>query len=271
MYKKLFLFLIPWILLACSQGINPGYKQQISSRPLSLTNQNFRTCVFDPGYSIVHFPMYHSPPKADNISTEVFETVVKSQFQLLHTLIDYNRSYQALAVFDEHITDDTYNENYVSNSSDSFTKLDGSKFFVTERKNLALKLFQSGFPAFYEHLNQLQKDYLWTMGASLTLYFLKEIRRLYKVIEKQSFDLVLAKLGNNFTDINNLNSYWIYQYREQELKLQIQNFYKSRPAWKGLAFIAYGKKHDFSDDFQGYPFQSGHSFCLNWSNNGLEI
>ena len=267
------LFLVFLGLTNCT--INPGsagFQQKISSRALSLNDPLLRTCVFDPGYSIIHFPMYHVPPQNQSISNESYELVVKSQFQLLHTIIDYNRSNRRIAVFDEHIITDSYNQNYIRQleqnpqSPDTFSRLDGTEFFITERKNLAVQLFQNGFPAFYEHLTEQQKRYLWDVGASLTLYFLKEISRLYKVIDSNKFDLVKANLGYDFSSSNvSQNSYWAYEYRERELKLEVQNFYRVQTNWNGLILISYGKNHDFSDNFLGYPFQSGHSFCLNWN------
>ena len=258
-------------LVACSVGGGVGFQQTVSSRVLSLNDPNFRTCVFDPGYSIVHFPMAHVPPQAGAVTTEDYEIVVKSQFQLLHTLLDYNKSHKRLVVFEESVVTDLFNESYIQQlkqnlaNQDVFTRLDGMRFFIANERKRALLLFQTGFPAFYEHLNTEQKRFLWNMGASLTLYLLEEIPKIYQVIDSNDFEHVKAQLGGNYSNTNVAEqNYWVHTYRDQKLQLKVHNFLAYNPSWKGMVFIAYGRDHDFTDDFQGYPFQSGHSFCLGW-------
>lgn len=266
------LFLFLFIFNSCNIGSpSPGFQQQVSSRELSLNDPNLRTCVFDPGRLVVHFPMYHAPSEVRNVSVEGFERVVRSQFQLLHTLLDYNRSYIRLAVFEESVITDLFNEDYInqikqnSASADTFTRLDGTRFFIANERRRAVNLFQGGFPAFYEQMNPEQKKILWDLGASKTLYLLEEIPRLYSVIAFNEFELVKSQLGGDFSGANiQQNSYWVFTYREQRLRDRILFFRSQNPSWNGLVFIAYGRNHDFSDDFAGYPFQSGHSFCLAW-------
>ena len=273
--QKIFLFnlfLFLFILNSCNIGSRAGFQQEVSSRVLSLHDPNLRTCIFDPGHLVVHFPMYHNPPEVRNVSTEDFERVVRSQFQLLHTLLDYNRSYNIkLAVFEESVTTDSFNEDYINQikqnlaSTDTFTRLDGTQFFIANERRRAVNLFQGGFPAVYEQMNLEQKRLLWDLGASKTLYLLEELPRIYSVIAPNEFELVRSQLGGNFSEANiQQNSSWVFTYREQKLRDRILFFRRQNPNWNGLVFIAYGRNHDFSDDFAGYPFQSGHSFCLAW-------
>jgi len=264
------------ILTGCDIGIGDGLQQQVASRPLSLNDPLLRTCVFDPGHSIVHFPMYHIPPQSGVVSNEDFERVVKSQFQLLHTLLDYNRSYQKPALFEETVISDGFDKSYINKMKrnlverDTLRRLDGTQLFVANERRRAFQLFQGGFPAFYEQMNADQKRFLWDLGASWTLYFLEEIPRLYRVIDSNQFNFVRTQLGGNFSGASiQQNAYWIYSYREQRLREQVEIFRSQNPGWTGLIFIAYGKNHDFSDDFAGYPFQSGHSFCLGWDSPRL--
>ena len=271
--KILILFLFLFVLANCQLGSSqPGVLGQVASRPLSLQEPELKTCVFDPGYSLVHFPMFHTSPNIeDNTPGTYSDLTVKSQFQLLHTLLDYNRSLRGfLTVFDEVITEDGYDLNYLSElerglvSSDQVTRLDGRIFNLTERYQTARNLFGGGFPSYYEHLNELQKQFLYDTGASLALYFVREIAQLYKVISPQKFNVV----KNSIIGINENSDQYRYQVftvRELELRIQIQQFYQRNPTYRGLVFIAYGANHDFSDEFAGYPFQSGHPFCLNWT------
>ena len=272
--QKIFLFnlfLILFTLSSCNIDSSAGFQQEVSSRVLSLRDPSLRTCVFDPGHLVVHFPMYHVPSEVRNVSNEDFERVVKSQFQLLHTLLDYNRSYIRLAVFEESIITDLFTADYINQMkqnlvpSDTFTRLDGTQFFISSERRRAVQLFQGGFPAFYEQMNSEQKQLLWKLGASKTLYLLEEIPRLHSVIASNEFELVRSQLGGDFSGANiQQNFQWVFTFREQKLRDRVLLFLNQNPSWNGLVFIAYGRDHDFSDDFAGYLFQSGHSFCLAW-------
>ena len=277
MLRFVFLFLSILFFASCSLGVyQPGTLQKIQSRSLSLYEPEFRTCVFDSFYSIVHFPMYHDPPIVD-YSTQTYELVAKSQFQLLHTILDYNRSSRSLAVFDEHVTSDSYDLNYIQAiesglaASDSYEKLNGAVFRYSERHQTARRLFGQGFPSYYEHLNAFQKKFLFDTGASLTLYLLKEIPKIYKVISFENLKIARANLrGGSFNFLDgNENHYWIYTFRDRELRKEVDQFYRKNPSYNGLVFMAYGAKHDFSDDFAGFSFQSGHDFCLRWDSSKL--
>ena len=271
-YQKLFLtFFSAYFFVGCTLGVTtPGLFQQISSRSLSLNDPELRTCVFDPYYSVVHFPMWHDPPTLD-YSQETYEIVTKSQFQLLHTIIDYQRSGRPLAVFDEHITSDSYNSSYIQAIEsgqaqfDTFTKLNGISYHFTERYKTANHLFGQGFPSHYEYLTVPQKKFLFDTGASLTLYLLKEIPKIHQVISNEKLKLAERNLTSNAFDSldNSQNQYWIFTFRELELKQEVNRFYQKNPLYNGLVFIAYGANHDLSDDFVGLPFQSG-NFCLKW-------
>ncbi|MCZ0933144.1 MAG: hypothetical protein OXJ52_08340, partial [Oligoflexia bacterium] len=271
-YKYFGLFLCAFFFTGCALGVNQtGVFQQVLSRSLSLNEPELRTCVFDPYYSVVHFPMYHDPP-VKNYSTQTYELVVKSQFQLLHTLIDYHRSARPLAVFDERITSDSYNLSYVQAierglaESDTYTRFNGTVFYFAERYKTANRLFGQGFPSYYEYLNELQKKFLFNTGASLTLYLLKEIPQIHKVISPRKLKLFRANLVGDITNSDSLklseNYYWVFTFRDMELRREVDTFYQRNSSYRynGLVFIAYGANHDFSDDFAGLPFQSGHDF-----------
>lgn len=253
-------------------GHESGTLHKISSRRLSVKNIQLRTCVFDPQYRIVHFPMYHSPPTG-HYTRQVYEEVAQSQFQLLHTILDYDRSpSRELSVFDENITSDNYNKNYLQAissgqaSADTYTKLDGRTFQMGERLRKAEQLFKrTGFPAFYEYLSPPQKDFLFHTGASFTLYLLGEISRIHKVISSSNFSTIRARLlGPGGVLRLTGNDYWLFDVREGELRREVLNFLQRNHNPRALVLIAYGAKHNFSNEFTGYPFQSGHNFCLKW-------
>ena len=216
--------------------------------------------------------MYHSPP-GGHYTRQVYEEVAQSQFQLLHTILDYNRSpSRELSVFDENITSDNYNKNYLQAISsglafaDTYTKLDGRIFQIEERFKTAEQLFKrTGFPGFYEHLSPEQKDFLFHTGASFTLYLLEEISRIHKVISPASFSIVRARLlGPGGVLKLEGNDHVLFDVREGELRKEVLGFLQRNYNSRALALIAYGAKHNFSNEFAGYPFQSGHNFCLKW-------
>jgi len=248
------------------------------SQPLSLYHADLRTCVFDPQYSIVHFPMLHIPPKKGQYDSQTYTAVVLSQFQLLHTILDYHRSNQwQLALFDEGVTSDNFNSESlqiisIGAGSASYTLLTGETFNWTERIQTAKLLFARSIPRYYEQLSTAQKNFLFYTGASLTLYFLSKIPKVHKVISERHYLLARQNIKNpdGSLKIKN-NDYWVYTFREQELKKEVLFFRQRNYNPRQLIMIAYGSAHDFSDDFSGYPFQSGHKKCLAWQNNNSLI
>ena len=269
--KVFFATLLLTTAIGCSLG-DPigGVSQQTLSRPLSLSDPNFRTCVFDPGYSIVHFPMHHFPSDG-HYTQEDYELVARSQFQLFHTILNYNRSQWDISLFEESVITDTYNEDYLRSlqsgqrNGDQYTRIDGRSFQIAERLQTANNLFQNGIPGYYEHLTPPQKQFLFDMGASFTLYLIGEIPRIHKVISYNQFQV--AK--NNLRDITGQmrvagNSYWIFDFREEELRKEVLSFYRQYYHPRKIFFIAYGTAHSFVEEFAGLPFQSGHELCLMW-------
>jgi len=278
------LFILPAVLAFtltnCAIGnYEDGTLHRISARRLSLKNLQLRTCVFDPQYRIVHFPMYHSPPTG-HYTRQVYEEVAQSQFQLLHTILDYIRSpSRELSVFDENITSDNYNKNYLQTissgqaSAHTYTKLDGRTFQMGERLKKAEQLFKrTGFPGFYEYLSPAQKDFLFHTGASLTLYLLGGISRIHKVISPGNFSIIRARLlGPGGILRLEGNDYWLFDARELELKKEVLNFLQQNYNPRILVLIAYGAKHNFSNEFVGNSFQSGHNFCLKWLDSSRQL
>lgn len=193
--------------------------------------------------------------------------------QCFHTLIDYSKnSFIQLSVFDENFTTDSYTPQYLQELADglrpqdSYIRIDGTPQYLQSLLIQARALFLNGPPVYYEHLTSEQKNFLVEQGATFTLYFLGVIPQVHKVISSQHFTLV----NHNIRDASGQvrfqgNEYWIFDFRETALREEINNFRRYNP--QRLCFITYGAEHDFSDDFAGHPFQSGHDFCLNWKNN----
>lgn len=279
--KKIQLFFISSVIILLLTNCTLGTYQQgtfyhLSATALSTNNAHLKTCIFDPHYSIVHFPMYHFPSNG-HYTTKEYEKVTQSQFQLMHTIIHYNRyPYRHLFVFDENIVTDYYDQNYFAllssggANSDTYQRSDGRIFQIRERQNTARQLFSSGFPKYYEHLSKLQKDFLFNTGASLTLYFLGEIPKIYKVISPESFDLVKRNVQNLYGQVElEGNDYWVFDFREEELRKEVVNFLQKNNSSKNIILIAYGATHNIADEFANWPFQSGHNFCLNWLNQAI--
>lgn len=261
-----------FLLVSTSCTINPylsGTLSAVSSQSLSILNPELKTCIFDPQYSIVHFPMFHVPPNG-YYSKENYEEVAQSQFQLLHTTIAYNRSGRPLALFDEGFISDLYNEEFLQQLTNgeainTITRLDKQTFSMTERLHTAKSLFPT-IPRYYEHLTEQQKDFLYNSGSSLTLYLLGEVPKIHKVATEADWDVVKINTQDisGILQLTEQNNYWIFDFREQALQQQVFRFINSNYNPQTLILIAYGKAHDLSNEFSAYQFQSGHNFCLNW-------
>ena len=263
-FMSLFLF----TFTSCTVGTyTEGILQELHSQNLSLNDPNLRTCIFGSQYSIVHFPMYHYPPDG-HYDQRSYEITVRSQFQLLHTLLKYSRSQKKLFVFDENVTSDLYDQNYFQvlssgqASTDFYKTIDNRVIYIERQMELARHLFSNGFPMYYEHLLPEQKEMLFGIGASLILYLLGELPRIYKTISPEQFSVV-----KNQVNTNNQTNYFLFDFREEELRKELLNVFQRNYDFQTVMFIAYGAKHDFSNEFLGYSFQSGHSFCLNWLDN----
>lgn len=278
--KKISVGLILFSLTSCLPHSNVSIKYTESTpaglpikKVLSIYSKDFTTCQYPPQAKIFHFPMYHTPPEG-YLGAEVFDQVTRSQFQLLHTIIS---NYGNIVIFEEGAHSDLYNkENLLNPGSASFTRLDQKIFFWSERKHLAQSIFKS-VPLYYEHLTQPQKQYLYDTGGSLTLFFMGYVDQIYKVISRENFSIAINNLNRlsssyrgGFKELvglprgaNPQRDHWLFNYRENELKKEVLNFYQKKPNYQGVVLIAYGANHDFSDDFAGFPFSRGIN-CTNW-------
>lgn len=251
-----------------------GTYYQLTSRELSSNNPYLRTCIFEPQYFIVHFPIYHFPADAD-LDPQKYEDTAQSQFQLLSTLLDYSKaSHIKLSVFDENTVKDGYNPQYLQELAaglrprDTYTRVDGLEFSLQNLLAQAKAFFSHGPPLYYEQLSSGQKNFLVEHGAIFTLYFLGVISQIHKVIQPHHFSMVNQRVRDANGQVRfEGNDYWIFDFREMALREEVNNFRLYNP--HRTCFIVYGAEHDLSDDFAGYPFQSGHDFCLNWKNNSV--
>ena len=280
MFSRLILFIF-FAMTACgfepfrtpSTGVRPQPlpPSHLPLKVLSLYDSSFTTCNHHPQTKIFHFPMYHFP--TDGRSTKAsFEIVVRSQFKLLHTILN---NYGNVVIFEEQVAHDHYNSETIKRSGTlSFTRLDNQRFFWSERIQLARRIFRT-VPLYYEHLTNEQKQYLYNTGGVLTLFFMGHVDHVYKTITSNDFDKALHNLialsrsyKNGLSELislpagqNRQSDYWLYDYRENKLKLEVLKFYQQNPNYRGLILIAYGANHDFSDDFAGFSFATG-NHCL---------
>lgn len=239
---------------------NPVY-YPLQGLALSSVNKNLNTCIFQNGFQILHFPMWHYPPEGKYTEDE-YEYTVKSQFQLLHTILAYQRTNIPFAVFDESVTERDLDQAFLrviqSNSSNHIvTRIDGTDVSYNFSYILAHQLFGGGIPQFYEQLNSQQKNLLFEIGASVTLFLLQQIPKVHRVIDPANFQLVTQNM-RGYDD-----KYWVYSFREQRLRDQVFYFLRQNPAT--VVFIAYGANHNLYDDFATFSFTSGHYHCLNWT------
>ena len=264
----------------------PSFGNQLSahSLPLSFTNTYLKPCKFDLGTDIGHFPMFHYPASKETDpvkSKRAFEIVTRSQFQLLHTILFYKNN---VAVFDETINSDTYNEHTLTELREGKNKtqvtfIDYTTYDLQERYNTTISLFYTGVPQYYEHLTPQQKDLLFKMGGALVAYFMGHIPNIHKVIHQDDFQVAreklhalsqryggLSKLLEVTKGQDSVRDYWLFKYREEKLQKEVVNFHQHRASFKGLILISYGADHDFSDDFGGYSFETG-SHCNSWKEN----
>ena len=265
------LLLSAGFLVNCAVPSAPSAPRTPLEKPLSLTDPLLKSCVFQPQTRIAHFPMYHFPPSGE-YKAPLREKVSKSQFQLLHTILTY---FPNVAVFDEHVTTNVFGPGVFEalqrglGGDSHYERADGKIFYLQERFSTARSLFHGGIPSHYDRLGEVQKEYLFQTGASMTLYFLGYIRQLHKVIDFADFQIVLDQIQKhggvkNFLKVSSSNrDYYVFGFREQKLKLQVIEFFNINPAFQGLALIAYGAHHDFKDDFAGYFFEENPN-CLQW-------
>ena len=138
----------------------------------------------------------------------------------------------------------------------SYKNLRNQVFYLSNDFRDSQKFFPNDVPQYYEYLFPQQKDFLFHKGAGFLLYLLQKIPRIYKVISSENLDTVLGH-----PDYIN-NHYLVFDFRENEVKKEILSFYRNNTSPQNLFFISFGARHDFSDEFAGYPFQSGHGLCL---------
>ena len=281
----------PLLLLGCGDNlftvseVSTAPQTALQPKSLSQTDPSFKPCIFQPQTRIGYFPMYHFPTTGqwDN---EVLERVSKSQFQLLHTILNYSSAGgPGVAVFDEHITSNMFNRGTFRllqkgrGRGFTYTRVDGRRFNLQERYQTARFLFGRSIPLYYNHLREDQKRFLFETGASKTLYYLNHILQIHKVIEPSEYRLVIDRMrrqaggaaaflyaasqtGAHSSDAQ----YFLYGYREEKLRFQVDGFFHRNPGFRGIVLIAYGAEHRFSDDFQGYLFERGP--CLAWDKGG---
>ena len=120
MNLKIYFLALLFFLLSCGGTSNivitgDGKKGggNLSPTILSLSDTRLTTCIFNLASRIAHFPTYHKDPLPQNGNLqpgeEAFEKIVKSQFQLLHTIYAYLESNFTVFVFDENATE-KYNQ-----------------------------------------------------------------------------------------------------------------------------------------------------------------
>ena len=267
MFNKIFILIVLTAFSLAFADTAPASRTPLE-QSLGLTDPLFKNCVFQPQTRIAHFPVYNFPPTG-NYDANLRERVSKSQFQLLHTILTYHPD---VAVFDENITTNTFGPNMLQSLQQGleefhYTRADGKSFSLQERYSTARSLFHSGIPQYYEHLDETQKEYLFQTGGSMTLYFLGYIRQLHKVIDLNDFQIVLDHInqsgGIRKMTFSNQKDYYIFDFRQEKLKLQVVEFFNLNPSFRGISLIAYGASHDLRDDFSGYLFEDGRH-CLQW-------
>ena len=244
-------------------------------RGLSLHDPHLTTCNYLPQFKIAHFPMYHFPPNG-KFNPASFQRITRSQFQLLHTILNNGNN---IVVFEESVQHDNYTQKKLNSPNTYyFIRSDGQRFEWGERRRLARHLFPT-VPLYYEHLTEPQKQYIYDIGGVLTLFYLDQIPKIYKTIVSTDFEVVLANLKQEAKRLNHdffsflslpkgqspTRDYWLFDYREQKLFQEIAKFYQKNPNYKGLVLIAYGLAHDLSDDFAGFSFSTG-THCIQWIN-----
>ncbi|MGI9548969.1 MAG: hypothetical protein ACR2M7_03180 [Bdellovibrionales bacterium] len=288
--KKITLLAFLFVFTSCVYnspyfGGSSSFKDyyNVVAQDISIKLPGFKTCVFNPGARIVHFPMYHIPPNGLNPNDQqTFESIAKSQFQLLRTIIYYAK--RGVYVFDESVASDRMNPNLMNflkqgHAPGSYVRSDNQRFFFDERYREALNLFGKGIPKYYDFLTPTQKRYLVDTGAPFTLFYLGILPRIYKSISDKDLDIVKNQIKSPTGTLdtkNPANHYWVYSFREAKLKEEVLNLYNKNQAYQqnstasaALILIAYGSAHDFSDEFVGYPFQSNKDFCLRWDNDQI--
>ena len=273
----------------CAPQASPFSKNALTLNPtnplpLSLKNPRFQSCYYHPPIKIAHFSMQHYPSfRSSNHNQQLIERVASSQFQLLHTILSYRAQ---IVVFDEHAIKDTFTGTVFANlqrgiDSTTTETLDGRTYQLQSLYEQARNLFPQGVQQYYEHLNSQQKTFLAEQGGSVTAFLLGEIPKIYKVIKYEDFQIALSYINSLAQSHGGLNElfqlpnnktrdYWVYHFREEKAFFEVVNFYENNPNYNGLVLIAYGSNHDFSNEFQGYPFDNGKN-CPSYFENPPQL
>lgn len=267
--KALVVLLFFVTLTACSQAgrLPAGFASPSGfGYSLSLQDSNFKTCTFNLQSFVLHYPTRHYPTNGE-YDEATYESTVRSQFQLLHTIYFYNTTSTLpnFVVFEESVVNDNLNPQTYQNLRDrqyqgTITRSDGTTATYQQLYNLAHQLFPK-IPQYYEHLNDLQKKFLFENSAPWLLYFLQFLPQVHKSISAQDWQIVLNNvLKGGQIDLN--NRYYVHDFREAKLTLEVFKFIQKAGSLNYRVLIAYGAEHDFSNNFQNHSFERITN-CLN--------
>lgn len=166
---------------------------------------------------IIHITQLHKLPFGIKPEPGYIESSVQSQFKVAHE-IKKHPEYPVLV--------EGLNENVSEAASYPLY-------------NVAKMIFPDGFPNSFLDLTKLQKDFLYEKGAVHTLFYLDDIKSIYKSIHKDASDIIDKKISDGGYE-------HIFLPREQEaIECAKEAAMGSSHNLEGATvFLVYGGGHD---------------------------
>lgn len=171
---------------------------------------------------IIHITQLHKPPFGIKARPEVIDSIVQSQFKVACEIKKHS-DYPVLV------------EGLYKTAHDNRSDEESSTF-----SDVVKMIFPKGFPSDFNEINSLQKEFLYEKGAVCTLFYLGEIKSIYKSIHKNS-SIAIDKA------ISEGEYRQIFAPRELEAiecakEAALANFHDLDSA---TVFLVYGSGHDF--------------------------
>jgi hypothetical protein len=167
---------------------------------------------------IIHITQQHKLPFGMKPTSECVESTVQSQFKVAHEI----KKHPEYPVLEEGLYENA------------------SEAKAYPFSGIVKMIFPDGFPNTYSDLTKLQKEFLYEEGAVRTLFYLGDIKSIYKSIHKDASDTVSKEISEGKYE-------HVFMPRELEAiecakEAALENF---RNLDDASIFLVYGGGHDF--------------------------
>lgn len=174
---------------------------------------------------LTHVGQFHKVLGQHSIDEKILNGVVESQIKVAN----YIKSHPKAIVFLE-----SWYDNY--SSSD-----------MGPMKFIAWKIFSGKLPDDISKMDLQQKEFLYEMGAVITMIYLDELKKVYRTISPSQSELVDSRIAQG--DLS-----YMYKPRELAAMDSVKEVLESNPEIKEVILV-FGSDHDFSKHCMDYGFQ----------------